>query len=205
MCFPYKHQFLCTSISIQFVNLLGIKPSTLHYTMSIDTNFYALALAFNLWDYQASSLNFALHGEYILHKNLFLKCTSIDLFEKVHVGISKNIHPRAVVLNKEAKCAWIVAWLQYLISSICSRFDLETFHVFKTLCAILQGDCGIEIDSYFDGVKHRGLGRHKWKALFHVISYCRTMSSWLFIGRHCFNFLKCFVKLPIKLLSLCHL
>jgi hypothetical protein len=54
-----------------------------------------------------------------------------------------------------------VAWLQYLISSLCSRFDLETFQVFKTLCAILQGNCGIEIGGYFDGVKHWDLGRHK--------------------------------------------
>jgi hypothetical protein len=57
------------------------------------------------------------------------------------------------------------------------RFDLETFHVFKTLCTILQGNCGIEIGGYFDGVKHWGLGRHKWKASFHVLSYCKTMSS----------------------------
>jgi hypothetical protein len=71
----------------------------------------------------------------------------------------------------------VVAWLQYLISSLCSRFDLETFQVFKTLCAILQGNCGIEIGGCFDGVKHWGLGRHKWEASFHVLSYCRTMSS----------------------------
>jgi hypothetical protein len=77
---------------MQVVNLPDIKPSTLYYTVSTDTDFYALALAFNLWDYQASSLNFALHGEYILHnhKNLFLKCTSMDLFEKVHAGIFKT-------------------------------------------------------------------------------------------------------------------
>jgi hypothetical protein len=71
----------------------------------------------------------------------------------------------------------VVAWLQYLISSLCSRFDLKTFYVFKTLCAILQGNCGIEIGGYFDGVKHWDLGRHKWKASFHVLSFCRTMSS----------------------------
>jgi hypothetical protein len=93
--FHIDTKFLCTSISIQIMNLPGIKPSTLHYIVSTDTNFYALALAFNLWDYQASSLNFALHGEYILHKFLFLKCTFMDLFKMVHMGIFKNIHPRA--------------------------------------------------------------------------------------------------------------
>jgi hypothetical protein len=71
----------------------------------------------------------------------------------------------------------VVAWLQYLISSLCSRFDLETFYVFKTLCTIFQGNCGIEIGSYFDDVKNWGLGRYKWEASFHVLSYCRTMSS----------------------------
>jgi hypothetical protein len=65
-----------------------------------DTNFYAIALAFNLWDYQALSLNFALHSEYILHKNLFLKCTSMDLFEEVHAGVFKNIHPRAYAYSQ---------------------------------------------------------------------------------------------------------